>query len=114
MEELTLITRVLEYVDVIYIFMCNIITYMVISTIQTLIHKDKIKKGMKRIISAVVGITLGLLMVFAFGHNGETVFYSFFIQFLTWDYVIKELKHKLKNRKNTADEDDYDIEVEND
>lgn len=113
MEELTLITRVLEYVDVIYIFMCNIITYMVINTIQTFVHKDKIKKGMKRIISAVVGVLLGVLMVFAFEHNGETVFYSFFIQFLTWDYVIKELKRKLTERKN-KDEEDYDIDVEND
>lgn len=113
MEELTLIPLILEYVDVMYVFMCNIITYIVINTIQSLYTKDKIKKGWKRVISAGVGITLGLIMVFAFGHKGETVFYSFFIQFLTWDYVIKELKSKLKKRKN-SDEDDYDIEVEND
>lgn len=105
MEELTIINMILEYVDVMYIFMCNLITYLVISTLQSICVNGRIKKGWKRILSACIGIVMGVLMVFVFGHNGETVFYSFFIQFLTWDYVIKELKEKFsgKRRNNKYD-----------
>lgn len=103
MEELTLIPMILEYVDVMYIFMCNLITYLVISTLQSIGIKGKLKKGWKRLLSACIGIIMGVLMVFVFEHRGETVFYSFFIQFLTWDYVIKELKEKLSGKKKDTE-----------
>jgi uncharacterized protein YacL len=98
MEELNIIQMVLEYVDVIYIVICNIITYLLLNFIQK-ISKTKINKPLKRTISAIVGVFLGFLVVYAFGHNGETVFYSFFIQFLTWDYFFKWIKNKFKTSK---------------
>lgn len=98
MEELNIIQMVLEYVDVIYIVICNVITYLLLNFIQK-ISKTKINKSLKRTISAIVGVFLGFLVVYAFGHNGETVFYSFFIQFLTWDYFFKWIKNKFKTSK---------------
>lgn len=98
MEELNIIQMVLEYVDVIYIVMCNVITYLLLTITQKL-SKAKINKPLKRTISAIVGVFLGFLVVYAFGHNGETVFYSFFIQFLTWDYFFKWIKNKFKISK---------------
>lgn len=98
MEELNIIQMVLEYVDVIYIVMCNVITYLLLNFIQK-ISKTKINKPLKRTISAIVGVFLGFLVVHGFGHNGETVFYSFFIQFLTWDYFFKWIKNKFKTSK---------------
>lgn len=98
MEELNIIQMVLEYVDVIYIVICNVITYLLLNFIQK-VSKTKINKSLKRTISAIVGVFLGFLVVYGFGHNGETVFYSFFIQFLTWDYFFKWIKNKFKTSK---------------
>lgn len=95
MEEVNIVQNIVEHVDIMYILTCNIITYIIISILQSA-REAKIKKWIKRTISASVGVLLALLMVLGFKHNAETVFYSFFIQFLTWDYVIKELKEKFK------------------
>lgn len=34
-------------------------------------------------------------MVMRFEHPSETIFYGFFLQFLTWDYVFKNWLNKL-------------------
>jgi hypothetical protein len=101
MDELNIFELVLEYIDVIYIVICNIITYLLISFIQNMKTK-KIPTSIKRAISAVVGISMGCVVILGFHHSLETVFYSFFIQFLTWDYFFKWLSKKFNKKRNKA------------
>lgn len=98
MEDINILQTILGYIDIIYIVMCNIITYVIINSIQIYYNNIKLKRWVKRSISALIGVLLGIVIVVCFGHNTETVFYSFFIQFLTWDYVIKEIKNKLQSK----------------
>lgn len=78
-------------IDLLYVFMCNIVTYLIISCIPT---KVDLATGWKRLISAVVAVLLGIACVRFLGHEHEKVFYGFFLQFLMYDYVLKWLLKK--------------------
>ena len=58
----------------------------------------------KRIVSAVFAIIIGVFMVTQFDHDNECVFYGFFIQFLTWDYIFKSWVKRLS--KMFADDEE--------
>lgn len=103
MGELGIMQIVLGHVDIIYILMCNVVTYFAITIIQKFCKKIKLTKWTKRLISAILGAGLGALVVFVFKHSAESVFYSFFIQFLTWDYFFKEIKKKVKSKNKSTE-----------
>ena len=90
------IESVFGTLDITYIVLCNIITYLVIQTIES-IKGSTIKKGWKRAVSAISALGLAFLMWIALKHDGEALFYGFFIQFLTWDYLFKGWLNKLQN-----------------
>lgn len=81
---------ILNYINLIYIFMCNIITYIIITTIP----KD-LSTGWKRLISTIVAIVAGILFIFVWRESKETIICSFFVQYLMYDYVIKTFFKKL-------------------
>ena len=82
----------LQNIDVLYIILCNICTYIFISAWP---KGKELKTGWKRLISAVMAFIIGWIMVERFNHPFEQVFYGFFIQFLMYDYVLKVLFKKL-------------------
>lgn len=106
MEDFNLLVYLLEKIDIIYIIICNIFTYVVLSPMP------KMKTWWKRLISAGCAILVDVAMYFGFGHSLEGIFYGFFLQFLTWDYLFKDLvqiisdkiKNKNKDKKNEKSE----------
>lgn len=87
---------VINNLNIPYIFMCNIVTYLVIKSIP----KDP-STIWKRIISTVVAILLGAAGILWMNYDKEAVFCSFFVQFLMYDYVIKWFINKYGTSHDT-------------
>ncbi len=94
---------VFETLDITYVVLCNIITYVLIQTIESLKGKT-IKKGAKRVVSAISAFFLAAFMWIIMEHSGEGLFYGFFIQFLTWDYMFKGWIDRLQKITSKTDE----------
>ena len=92
-------------VDFLYIIVSIVATYGVIRTIEQIFTGKQIHTWVKRGISALVAIAIGLVMKFAFHHSGEALFYGFFIQFTVYDYAVKYIINKLESitKKKTDD-----------
>lgn len=86
--------EVFQNLNFVYIFMCNIVTYLVIK----IIPKD-LSTIWKRIISTVIAVLLGVTGILWFDYNKEAIFCSFFVQFLMYDYVIKSFIEKYVSNK---------------
>lgn len=80
---------IINHLNILYIFLCNIVTYLVIKSIP----KDP-STLWKRVISTVVAVALGLVCIFWLNYDKEAIFCSFFVQFLMYDYVIKWFLNK--------------------
>lgn len=93
-----ILNNVWQYVDIVYILVCNVITYLIISNIN---DKEKLTTSWKRLTSAVVAIIIGMIMIRVFHHNQESIFVSFFLQFLMYDYILKWFFKKLEVEKFT-------------
>ena len=82
--------------------MCNLITYIIIDLIENGGNKKKkITKIWKRLISAVSAIIIGLIMHRMYidePYIKRQLFYGFFFQFLTWDYVFKSIVLRIKEK----------------
>lgn len=89
------IESVFGTLDITYIVLCNIVTYLVIQAIES-IKGSTVKKGWKRTVSAVLAFGLACFMWIFLEHDGEALFYGYFIQFLTWDYLFKGWLNKLQ------------------
>lgn len=87
-----------QYVDIVYILVCNVITYLIISNIN---DKEKLTTLWKRLTSTIVAIIIGMIMIRVFQHNQESIFVSFFLQFLMYDYILKWFFKKLEVEKFT-------------
>lgn len=92
-----LLDNIWQYVDIIYILVCNVITYLIISGAK---DKEKLTTTWKRLISTVVAIIIGMIMIRVFQHNQESIFVSFFLQFLMYDYILKWFFKKLEVEKS--------------
>lgn len=84
-----MLENIINNLNILYIFMCNIVTYLVIKSIP----KDP-STLWKRVISTVVAILLGAAGIFWLNYDKESIFCSFFVQFLMYDYVIKWFLNK--------------------
>ena len=101
MEDINILEYLLDKVDLLYIIICNVFTYIVLSPFT------KLKTWWKRLISAGCAIVVAIPMHFAFGHGIEPLFYGFFLQFLTWDYIFKGIVKSISekfNKKKTKEE----------
>lgn len=81
--------NIIANLNILYIFLCNIITYLIIKSIP----KDIPTLG-KRGISAGVAIIIGIIGILWMHWDKEAIFCSFFVQFLMYDYVIKWFLNK--------------------
>ena len=106
-----ILNNVWQYVDIVYILVCNVITYLIISSAK---DKEKLTTTWKRLISTVVAIIMGMIMIRIFQHDQESIFVSFFLQFLMYDYILKWLFKKLEMEKFTQpDNPDSDPDSDN-
>lgn len=83
-------SEIFNHLNIMYIFMCNVLTYIIISCCG----KD-ISTGWKRLISTIVALALGAVCIFWMHYDHEAIFCSFFVQYLMYDYVIKWFINKL-------------------
>lgn len=89
-----MLDSVFSHLNILYIFMCNVVTYLILSCFT----KD-IATGWKRVISTAVAAVLGLICIYQFDYDKEAIFTSFFAQFLMYDYVIKWFMNKVDVKK---------------
>ena len=103
-----ILNEIMVNVNVMYIFLCNLITYIIIDLIENGGKKKTyILKWWKRLISAVSAIGIGYVMIRMYADEPfikRQIFYGFFIQFLTWDYVFKSLIEQIKNKFSNGKE----------
>ena len=90
-----MLNEVLNHLNILYIFMCNVMTYIVIGCF----NKD-LSTGSKRLISTIVALGLGAACIFWMHYDHEAIFCSFFVQFLMYDYVIKWFLKKMDTDKS--------------
>jgi hypothetical protein len=79
-----ILDNIINNLNILYIFLCNIVTYIIIKSIP----KDIPTLG-KRGISTGVAVVLGAIGILWMHWDKEAVFCSFFVQFLMYDYIIK-------------------------
>lgn len=89
-----MLDSVFSHLNILYIFMCNVVTYLILSCFT----KD-IATGWKRVISTAVAAILGWVCIYQFEYDKEAIFTSFFAQFLMYDYVIKWFMNKVDAKK---------------
>lgn len=95
----------IQNVDLIYILVCNFATYTVIKFLEMIDTEDdkiKIKTWVKRLISTFVAILLGLVFFYGFHHDLQQLFVGFFLQFLTYDYLLKGFIKWAQNKTGAA------------
>ena len=91
-----LLNTIIDNLDLMYIVSCNAATYFVIRMIEGARKKKKLGTWYKRLAATVVAIAMAFAMYYGFEHqNFEALFYGFFIQFLTWDYLFKPIMKML-------------------
>ncbi len=86
-------------IDVVYVLMCNLITYIIITCFP---NGKEMGTGVKRIISTIVAIGTGYVFVTQLGHPVENIFYGFFLQFLMYDYILKWFFRKIGGEPKQA------------
>ena len=79
-----MLENIVNNLNIVYIFMCNIVTYLIIK----IIPRDPATIW-KRLIATAVAILLGFTGIYWLDYDKESIFCSFFVQFLMYDYVIK-------------------------
>ena len=90
----SVLSQILNSLDFGFIFMINLITYLVIKTIEDTI----IKKAMSKLIKILITFVIGILVSFVVLQIGETkpvvIFYSFFFSLISFDYIFKPILKK--------------------
>ena len=101
-----MLDEIFSHLSFIYIFICNIATYLII----TAIPKD-LSTWVKRLISTTVAVGAGAAFFFLKNMDGETLICSFFAQYLMYDYAIKGFIRRLSGTDNvkTSDKQENDI-----
>lgn len=90
----SVLSQILGSLDFGFIFIVNLITYLAIKGIEEIIIKKAISKLMKRVVTFLIGILVGLVVL----QIGETkpvvIFYSFFFSLISFDYIFKPILKK--------------------
>ena len=97
-ELMNVIHIILTTLDVTFILMCNICTYLVIKFSEDIITKKGTSILFKRIITLLVGIVLGIF-TFCLNKNCDIVqlFYSFIFSLFSFDYIFKPIIRKFSS-----------------
>lgn len=87
-----------------YMLTVNILTYLIIKSIDALNGPDKaVATWAKRLVAVMSGILLGGIIYFYSGYS-NMILYSFIASLVTWDTVFKPVVKYFKNLNYNQDE----------
>lgn len=96
MEILTkIIELIISNIDWGYMLSVNVCTFIVIHSISKF-KIPTLNKWTKRIVSAVVGIIIAVLVILIAKADFKIILYSFILSFVSWDYIFKPIVKLLK------------------
>lgn len=78
-----------------YMFSVNVLTYLIIKTVDYLNGDKIVPQWAKRIIAVISGIILGVIIVLSNGYS-NTLLYSFILSLISWDVIFKPIIKKIK------------------
>lgn len=98
-EVMNFIKQILNHFDFAYMLTVNVVTYIVIKSIDFLNGDKAVPTWLKRIIAVICGIIIGLCVI-ELNSDKLTIFYSFFISLISWDVIFKPILNILGNKFN--------------
>lgn len=96
----TFISELLSKFDFQFMLVVNIITWLIIKSIDLANGVKAVPTWLKRLIAFIVGIIVGIIVVYANAANFITIFYSFFISLISWDIIFKPILNKFGGMLN--------------
>ena len=78
-----------------YMFSVNVLTYLIIKTIDYLNGDKSVPTWLKRIIAVISGLILALIIVLMNGFT-PSLLYSFILSLVSWDTIFKPLLKFIK------------------
>lgn len=103
-----LISILLNSFDFGYMFAVNVLTYVVIKTIDSCNGDKVIPSWQKRIIALICGIILGIVVIFTSGFS-IILIYSFILSLVSWDALFKPILKRLKYMDYKKSDDGLEI-----
>lgn len=104
---LDFVKDVLSRFDFAYMFVVNLVTYLVIKMVDELNGDKTVPTWGKRTIAVTLGFILGIVAC-VLGADRTVIFYSFFVSLVSWDTVFKPilkiLGDKIDYRKEASNE----------
>ena len=102
--EFDIISYITSNINIMYIIICNIVTYLVLNMCEMLNNERKMKRIWKRIIAFGIALGIGLAEIFLLKHSIDPIFYGMFIQFITWDYLFKPIMKRIMKKYESDEE----------
>ena len=99
MDIMKFIEELLSHFDIAYMFAVNVVTYLIIKTIDKFNGEKIVPTWTKRIVAVIVGIIIGLAVT-TFGSDKTTILYSFILSLVSWDVAFKPLLNKAGDKFN--------------
>ena len=78
-----------------YMFSVNVLTYLIIKTIDYLNGDKSVPTWLKRTIAVISGLILALIIVLMSGFT-SSLLYSFILSLISWDTIFKPLLKFIK------------------
>lgn len=103
-----LIDVLLNSFDFGYMFAVNVLTYVVIKTIDSYNGNKVIPTWQKRIIALICGIVLGIVVGLTSGFT-TILIYSFILSLVSWDALFKPILKRLKYMDYKKSDDGLEI-----
>ena len=103
-----LISIILNSFDFGYMFAVNVLTYIIIKTIDSCNGNKAVPTWQKRIIALICGIILGVIVGFTSGFT-NILLYSFILSLVSWDALFKPILKRLKYMDYKKSDDGLEI-----
>lgn len=78
-----------------FMFAVNILTYVIIKTIDYYNGEKSVPTWIKRTVALICGLMLGLIVTIVSGFS-TTILYSFILSLVSWDALFKPIIKKFK------------------
>lgn len=104
MEEF--VKEVMSKFDFSYMFVVNLVTYILIKVIDWINGPLAVPTWLKRLVAVIVGLTIGGI-VCTMGSDRITILYSFFVSLVSWDVVFKPILNVLGTKINYKKNSNY-------
>ncbi|QIG63360.1 hypothetical protein DAC16_127 [Bacteroides phage DAC16] len=93
-----ILSQILNSLDFGFIFIVNLVTYLLIKGIEEIITKKPISKLLKRIVTFSTGIIIGFIVLkISEDTKPVIIFYSFFLSLISFDYIFKPIIKRFSN-----------------